>query len=50
MNFANGFSRREFLAQTSCFGAFYALAARIPLPALGEQMAADFTVARSARR
>src|SRR5215467_1561161 len=47
MNFSNGFSRREFLAQTSCFGAFYALAARIPLPALGAQMAADARVSQN---
>ncbi len=47
MNLSNGFSRREFLAQTSCFGAFYALAARIPLPALGEQMAVDARVSQS---
>src|SRR5215467_2850139 len=39
MNFSNGFSRRKFLAQTSCFGAFYALAARIPLPAIAAQAA-----------
>ena len=47
MNFSNGFSRREFLAQTSCFGAFYALAARIPLPALAAQMSADARVSQS---
>src|SRR5262252_3183655 len=47
MNFSNGFSRREFLTHTSCFGAFYALAARIPLPALGVQMAADARVSQS---
>ncbi len=28
------FSRRSFLAKTSCFGASYALAKLIPLPAL----------------
>ena len=47
MNFNNGFSRREFLVQTSCFGAFYALAARIPLPPLGAQMSADARVSQS---
>src|SRR5215467_12105482 len=47
MNFSNGFSRREFLAQTSCFGAFSALAARIPLRALATQMSADARVSQS---
>jgi len=32
------FSRRSFIAQTSCFGAFYALARTIPLPALAEEL------------
>jgi glyoxylase-like metal-dependent hydrolase (beta-lactamase superfamily II) len=39
-----GFSRRQFLAQTSCFGAFYALAARIPLPAMHEFLTTDSRV------
>jgi len=39
-----GFSRRRFLAQTSCFGAFYAVAKVIPLPALAETVAADSRV------
>jgi len=38
------FSRRRFLAQTSCFGAFYALAKLIPLPALAETVGADSRV------
>ena len=41
MHFTCGFSRREFLARTSCFGAFYALAMRIPLPALAAELADD---------
>ena len=39
------FSRRNFLAKTSCFGAFYAIARFIPLPALAEELAADSRVA-----
>jgi len=39
MHFARGFSRRKFLARTSCSGAFYALAMRLPLPALGTDSA-----------
>jgi cyclase len=39
-----GFSRRTFLAQTSCFGALYAVAKLIPLPALEETVAADSRV------
>src|SRR5260370_1545346 len=35
------FSRRRFLAGTSCFGAFYALAKLIPLPVLAADVAAD---------
>lgn len=35
------FSRRGFLAKTSCFGAFYAVAKLIPLPALAEELAGD---------
>ena len=41
-----GVSRRRFLAQTSCFGAFYALARLIPLPALAEAVGADSRVSR----
>jgi len=39
-------SRRRFLAQTSCFGAFYALAKLIPLPALAEAVGVDSRVSR----
>ena len=38
------FSRRGFLAGTSCFGAFYALARLIPVPALAADVAADARV------
>src|SRR5437667_11487313 len=34
-------SRRKFLAGTSCFGALYALAKLIPLPALAADVAVD---------
>jgi glyoxylase-like metal-dependent hydrolase (beta-lactamase superfamily II) len=34
-------SRREFLARTSCFGAAWAVAQLIPLPALAESLAQD---------
>ena len=35
------FSRRSFLAKMSCFGAFYALAKLIPLPALAAEWKSD---------
>ncbi len=38
---AKPFSRRSFLAKTSCFGAFYALAKLIPLPALAAEWKSD---------
>ena len=41
MPLTGGFSRREFLAHTSCFGVFYSLAMRIPLPALAAELADD---------
>ena len=41
------FSRRNFLAQTSCFGAFYAVARLIPLPALTQAVAADSRVSQT---
>ena len=43
----DGFSRREFLAHTSCFGAFYALARHIPLPALATELAGDSRVSQT---
>lgn len=42
-----GISRRNFLAGASCFGAFYGVAARIPLAALGESLAADSRVSQT---
>ena len=41
------FSRRNFLAGTSCFGAAYALARLIPTPVLAASLAADARVAQS---
>jgi glyoxylase-like metal-dependent hydrolase (beta-lactamase superfamily II) len=38
------FSRRSFLAKTSCFGAMYAVAKLIPLPALATELAGDSRV------
>jgi cyclase len=43
----NGFSRRQFLAASSCFGTFHALARFIPLPALAADLATDPRVASS---
>lgn len=47
MNLPKGFSRREFLAHTSCFGAFYALANLIPLPALAAELADDTRISQT---
>jgi glyoxylase-like metal-dependent hydrolase (beta-lactamase superfamily II) len=44
MDLTKGFSRRDFLAHTSCFGAFYAAARLIPLPALAAELASDTRV------
>jgi cyclase len=41
------FSRRSFLAKTSCFGAFYAVAKLIPLPALAETLVSDSRVSQT---
>jgi glyoxylase-like metal-dependent hydrolase (beta-lactamase superfamily II) len=41
------FSRRKFLAHTSCFGAFYAVAKLIPLPALAAELASDSRVSQT---
>ncbi len=40
-----GISRRRFLAATSCFGAAYAVARFIPLPAMAQSVAQDSRVA-----
>ena len=39
------FTRRDFLAKTSCFGAFYAVAKLIPLPALAAEFVSDSRIA-----
>src|SRR6267154_26002 len=39
-------TRRSFLAKTSCFGAFYAAAKLIPLPALAAEPAVDSRVSQ----
>jgi cyclase len=41
------FSRRKFLAHTSCFGAFYAVAKLIPLPALAAELTSDSRVSQT---
>src|SRR5216683_4206108 len=41
------FSRRSFLVKTSCFGAFYAVAKLIPLPALAAELASDSRVSET---
>ncbi|MBZ5566358.1 MAG: MBL fold metallo-hydrolase [Acidobacteriia bacterium] len=41
------FSRRSFLAKTSCFGALYAVAKLIPLPALGAVLESDSRVSQT---
>jgi cyclase len=41
------FSRRSFLAKTSCFGAFYAVAKLIPLPTLAAELASDSRVSQT---
>ncbi len=42
-----GFSRRKFLARTSCFGAFYAAAKLIPLPALAAKLTSHSRVSQT---
>jgi glyoxylase-like metal-dependent hydrolase (beta-lactamase superfamily II) len=44
---AHPFSRRSFIAKTSCFGAFYAVAKLIPLPALAETLGSDSRVSQT---
>ncbi len=43
----SSFSRRSFLVKTSCFGAFYAVAKLIPLPALAAELASDSRVSQT---
>jgi glyoxylase-like metal-dependent hydrolase (beta-lactamase superfamily II) len=45
IDISKGFSRRKFIANTSCFGAFYAAAKLIPLPAFAADTASDSRVA-----
>lgn len=47
MNFPEWPSRRQFLAATSCFGAVYAMARLIPLPALAGSLAQNSRVAQT---
>ena len=47
IDLSKGFSRRKFIANTSCFGAFYAAAKLIPLPALAAETASDSRVAQT---
>jgi cyclase len=47
IDLSQGFSRRRFIAQTSCFGAFYAVAKLIPLPALAETLGVDSRVSQT---
>jgi glyoxylase-like metal-dependent hydrolase (beta-lactamase superfamily II) len=47
IDLSQGVSRRKFIAQTSCFGAFYAVAKMIPLPLLADHVAADSRVAQT---
>lgn len=47
IDLSKGFSRRKFIANTSCFGAFYAAARLIPLPALAAETAGDSRVAQT---
>jgi glyoxylase-like metal-dependent hydrolase (beta-lactamase superfamily II) len=42
-----GVSRRQFLAQTSCFGAWYGVAARISLPALHGLLVRDSRISQT---
>jgi len=44
---SKGFSRRQFIAHTSCFGAFYAAAQLIPLPALAAALGHDSRVSQT---
>jgi len=43
----HGLSRRQFLAQTSCFGAFYAVAATIRLPTLAAELEGDSRISQA---
>jgi glyoxylase-like metal-dependent hydrolase (beta-lactamase superfamily II) len=47
IDLSKGFSRRQFIAHTSCFGAFYAAARLIPLPALAAELGSDSRVSQT---
>jgi glyoxylase-like metal-dependent hydrolase (beta-lactamase superfamily II) len=47
VDLSQGFSRRKFIAHTSCFGAFCAVAELIPLPALAETIGVDSRVSQT---
>ena len=47
MDFSRGFSRRQFIAHTSCFGAFYGVAKLIPLRALATELVGDSRVSQT---
>src|SRR5260370_35017705 len=47
VDFSQPFSRRRFVAGTSCFGAFSALARLIPLPLLAADVADDARVSKT---
>jgi glyoxylase-like metal-dependent hydrolase (beta-lactamase superfamily II) len=46
-NAGRAFSRRSFIAKTSCFGAFYAVARLIPLPARAESFQGSSRVSQT---
>ncbi len=46
IDLSKGFSRRQFIAHASCFGAFYAAARLIPLPALAAELGSDSRVSQ----
>jgi glyoxylase-like metal-dependent hydrolase (beta-lactamase superfamily II) len=47
IDLTKGFSRRQFLTHTSCFGAFYAAAQLIPLSALASELESDSRVSQT---
>jgi cyclase len=47
IDLSKGFSRRQFLSHTSCFGAFYVIGRLIPLPALAAELQTDLRVSQT---
>src|SRR5712692_9414729 len=47
IDLTKGFSRRQFIASTSCFGAFYAVAKLITLPAMAAEVSSDSRVSQT---